>query len=477
MKMKSIIKLILIPGLALILSLPSMSLQGDTSAKPEAQKKQTPPPGSAPKSFSVPEKQTFSLPNGLKVTMVPYGTLPKVAIAVVIRSGSLNEAPTQVSLSEITGQLMKDGGTTNRPAKQVAEEAAAMGGGIDIFPGPDSTQVFADLLSEFAPKMVALMADVVQHPLLPESELPRIKQDALRNLAISKSQSQPLARERFMKTLYPDHPYGRVFPTEEMINKFSVADAQTFYKTNYGAARTHIYVAGKFEAAAVKKAITDAFSGWAKGPDPLVNPPKPSTKRSLEVIDRPNAAQSTLYMGLPTIDPSNPDYIPLQVMNTLLGGTFGSRITSNIREAKGYTYSPFGTLSARYKDAYWAEIADVTTAVTGPSIKEILYEVDRLRKEPPAAAELQGMKDYMAGIFVLRNSSRQGIISQLAYIDLHQLGDDYLSKYVQSVYAVTPEQVQQMAQKYLDSSKMTIVVVGDKSKIADQLAPYQVGGQ
>ena len=189
------------------------------------------------------------------------------------------------------------------------------------------------------------------------------------------------------------------------------------------------------------------------------------------------AAQSTIYVGLPTIDPSNADYIPLQVMNTLLGGSFGSRITANIREAKGYTYSPLGTLSARYKDAYWAEIADVTTAVTGPSIKEILYEVDRLRKEAPSAAELQGMKDYMAGIFVLRNSSRQGIISQLAYIDLHQLGDDYLSKYVQNVYAVTPEQVQQMAQKYLDSSKMTIVVVGDKSKIADQLTPYQNSGQ
>src|SRR5258708_8147400 len=169
MKMKSIMKLILIPGLALILSLPSMSLQGDTAAKPETQKKQTPPPGGAPKSFSVPEKQTFSLPNGLKVTMVSYGTLPKVAIDVVIRSGSLNEAPTQVSLSEITGQLMKDCGTTNRPAKQVAEEAAAMGGGIDIFSGPDNTQVFADLLSEFPPKRTALMPVAPHHPLLPHS--------------------------------------------------------------------------------------------------------------------------------------------------------------------------------------------------------------------------------------------------------------------------------------------------------------------
>src|SRR5450432_1979554 len=140
MKMKSIMKLIMIPGLALALSMPAMSLQGDAAnakqepPKQETGKKQTPPPGGPPKSFSVPEKQTFSLPNGLKVTMVSYGTLPKVTVNVIVRSGSLNEGPTQVSLSDITGQLIKDGGTINRPAKQVAEEAAAMGGGIEYSP-------------------------------------------------------------------------------------------------------------------------------------------------------------------------------------------------------------------------------------------------------------------------------------------------------------------------------------------------------
>jgi zinc protease len=164
-------------------------------------------------------------------------------------------------------------------------------------------------------------------------------------------------------------------------------------------------------------------------------------------------------------------------MNTLLGGSFGSRITSNIREQKGYTYSPSSQLSTRYRDAYWAEIADVTTAVTGPSLKEIFYEIDRLQKEAPPEAELKGIQDYIAGLFILQNSSRQGIISQLAFANLHNLGDDYLETYVKKVYTVTPEQVQQMARKHLASNKMTIVVVGDKQKIADQLTPYQSSGQ
>ena len=196
----------------------------------------------------------------------------------------------------------------------------------------------------------------------------------------------------------------------------------------------------------------------------------------MDLVDRPGAAQSTLYIGLPTIDPSNADYIPLQVMDSLLGGSFGSRITANIREQKGYTYSPRSQISARYRDAYWAEVADVTTAVTGPSIKEILYEIDRLQKSPPSDAELDGIKNYLAGVFVLRNSSRDGLIGQLQYVDLHQLGDNYLETYVQKVYTLTPQQVQEMAQKYILADKLTIVVVGDKEKVAGQIAPYEKSG-
>ena len=231
-------------------------------------------------------------------------------------------------------------------------------------------------------------------------------------------------------------------------------------------------MAGKFDPVAVKKAITAAFSDWKRGPDPLIDIPKPVSKRELDVVDRPGSAQSTLYIGLPAIDPSNPDYIPLQVMDALLGGSFGSRITANIREQKGYTYSPRSQVSVRYRDGYWVEVADVTTAVTGPSIKEILYEIDRLQNAPPSAAELDGIKNYLAGVFVIRNSSRDGVINQLQFVDLHQLGDNYLNTYVQKVHAVTPEQVQEMAKKYVVKEKLTIVVVGDKEKIADQMKPY-----
>jgi zinc protease len=442
------------------------------SAQNPASSKQSPPAGGPPRPFHLPPVETFSLANGMKVTMVQYGSIPKVAINIAVRAGNLNESPSQVWLADLTGQLMKEG-TTSRTSEQVAQAAASMGSSIDINVGPDITNISADVLSEFGPQMAALLADVLEHPLLPASELPRLKQDALRRLSIQKSQPGSIAREQFLKALYPDHPYGRLFPSEATINAFDVQQVQKFYEDNFGAARSHIYVAGKFDAGAVKTAITQAFPQWKRGSEPSINIPKPVAKHELDVIDRPGAAQSTLYIGLPTIDPSNADFVSLQVMNSLLGGSFASRITSNIREQKGYTYSPNSQISPRYRDAYWAEVADVTTAVTGPSMKEILYEIDRLQNAPPSDPELDGIKNYLAGVFVLRNSSRDGLITQLQFVDLHQLGEKYLETYVQKVYAVTPQQVTDISRKYILADKLTMVVVGDKSQISTQISPYE----
>ena len=144
-----------------------------------------------------------------------------------------------------------------------------------------------------------------------------------------------MAQEKFLAVLYPGHPYGRLFPTPEMLQGYTLAQVRAFHEANYGAARAHIYVVGRFDEKAMEAAIRAAFGDWKKGAAPTVNPPKPSSERAVYLIDRPGAVQSTVILGMPVIDPSNPDWIPLQVTNTLLGGFFSSRITANIREAEG----------------------------------------------------------------------------------------------------------------------------------------------
>ncbi len=457
---------------ATILATTPALLLAATTALAQPAARQAPPRGDTPKPFALPPAQTYTLPNGLGVTLVPYGTVPKVTVRLTVDAGNVDEMPQQVWLADLTGQLMKEG-TTTRSAEAIAESLAKMGGSLSVGVGGDVTTVSTDVLSEFAADALAVVADVVRHPALPASELPRLKADLARNLSLARSQPQSLAQEQFAKVLYGDHPYGRLFPTEAMLERYTHADVTAFHASQFGAGRAHLYVVGRFDEAAARRAIRSAFAEWPRGTAPRRAAASPTRARSLHVIDRPKAPQSTLFIGLPVVDPGHPDYIALRVTNALLGGSFASRITSNIREQKGYTYSPNSQLVTHPKIAHWVEVADVTTAVTGASIKEILFEVERLRKEAPGADELDGIKNYLAGVFVLQNSSRGGIVGQLEFTRQHGLGADYLRTVVQTIRAVTPDDVRRIAETYLDPTKMTLVVVGDTSQITEQLEPYR----
>jgi zinc protease len=438
---------------------------------PPASSQQSPPAPGEPKPFSIPAAHDFTLANGMRVTMVPYGELPKATVRLTVRVGNVDEEADEVWLADVVADLMQEG-TTSRSAEEIATETARMGGAVTIGVDPNLTALSAEVLTEFTPEMVALVADLARYPAFPAAALDRIKADRLRQLSIDLSQPQPRALQKFRAVLYPSHPYGRIYPTPEMVQGYTLEQVRQFYQTHFSAARAHLYVAGRFDAAATESAIRSAFSDWSPGTRSEPSVPSPQSTRAVYLIDTPGAVQSTIYMGLPVIDPSDPDFIPLQVANALLGGIFTSRITSNIREEKGYTYSPVSTLSARYRDAYWAEIADVTTAATGAALTEIFFEIDILRGERPSEEELRGIQNYMAGTFVLQNSSRAGIIGQLSFVNLHGLGREWLDGYVQRVHAVTPADVTRIARTYIDPFRMSVVVVGDRSQIEEQLREF-----
>lgn len=434
--------------------------------------KETPPIGGQPKPFVFPKQDTYTLSNGMRVTLVEYGAVPKVAMQTIVRVGSLNERAEQRWISDMVATLLKEG-TTTRNAEQLARETAEMGGSIFTSAGTDKTTIGGEALSEFDTRFLALMADVVRNPKFAPEDMEKIRANKMRELSINRAQPGTIAWEQFRKIIFPNHAYSSIFPSEETLKSYTLADARSFYYNQYGAARTHLYVVGQFDAAKVKATIEKSFGNWKKGSEPIRSVPASSAKRSLTVIDRPGAPQSTIYMGMPAMSPSDPDFIRFTVMDSLLGSSFGSRITSNIRENKGYTYSPGSFTWHRYKTGYWIESADVTTEATGASLKEILFEIDRLQKEPPSEAELQGIKNYLVGIYVLQNSTRGGVIGQLENGNYNELDKNYLDAYVKNLTAVTPTDVSAMAKKYLLTDKMTIVVVGDKSKITSQLKPYE----
>lgn len=432
---------------------------------------QKPPATGAPKDFVLPAAKRFTLANGLPVTMVPFGQVPKAAIRLVVAAGNLYENKDEVWLADLTGNLMREG-TASETADAVARGFAAMGGELGINVGPDNTSISTEVLSERAADAVRKLADVAQRPRLPESEIERVKGNLLRNLAISKSSPQAIAQEKFAQLLYGEHPYGRVFPTEAMVKGYTLNQVQTFYRAHYGAARARLYVAGVFDAASLESAIKQAFEGWTGGKATDAPPLPPSSGRQFALIDRADAPQSTVMLGLRVPTASHKDWVALEVTDALLGGAFGSRITTNIRELKGYTYSPYSQLDAHPAQASWVEAADVTTNVTGASLKEIFLEIDKLRKEAPPAAELRGIQNNLAGVFVVQNASRTGVIGRLAFVDLHKVGPDYLSTYVKRVMAVTPEEVRRIANEYLTPDKMSLVVVGDEKTVKSQVTQW-----
>ncbi|MGA3213816.1 MAG: pitrilysin family protein [Terriglobales bacterium] len=446
----------------------ALAIAGQASA----QHKEQPPEGGPPRPFHLSPTEDFTLPNGMKVTLVPYGIVPRVAVRAYVSAGGVNESANQVWLSRLTGLLMKEG-TATLSAEKLAQQAADTGGQIEIEPGIEFTTVGGVALSDHAVEFIGLVADVLQHPSLPASEVVRLKADLARELAVAKAEPGEIAREAFRKTIFPDSPYGRTFPSESDLQGYTAENAQKFYRDFYSPARTHLYISGRLDPG-LRPAIEKAFGSWPGGVGPSTVAGGMHKGRSFTLIDRPGAPQSTLYIGLPVADPTSPDWVPLDVMNSLLGGSFASRITSNIREQKGYTYSPFSEIETGIHLAYWAEIADVTTPVTGPAMKEIFNEVERLGKEPPSEPELKGIQTYLAGLFVLRNTiSPNAVIGQLHFVDSQGLSRSYLTDYVPKVVAVKAQDVQAMAAKYLPTDKMAIVVVGDKSKIADQVKPYE----
>jgi len=429
-----------------------------------------PKPG-APRDFHVPTPRRFTLENGLEVALVQWGNMPKVRVTLDVRSGNAFEGAKEVWLADLTGNLMREG-TATRSATDISQQVARMGGSLNVAVGGDTTSIGGDVLSEFGPRMIELVADVVRNPKFPESEIPRLKANLARQLSVALSQPQQVALEKFRAVLYGDHPYGRLLPTAEMIKSYTPDQIKQFYQTTYGAGRSRLYVVGRFDPAAAEAAVKQAFAPWSKGSPANAQPPKPASTRTVYLVDRPGSVQSTLIIGLPVIDPTHADFIPLTVMDAILGGAFASRITKNIREDKGYTYSPYSELSTHYRDTYWAENADVTTNVTGPSIKEIFAEIDRLQAEPPTRDELTGIQNYLAGTYVLQNSSRAGITGQLQYMDLHGLPASYADEYVKNVYAVTPQKISDVAKQYLQKDRAIIVVVGDKKVIEEQVKPF-----
>ncbi|HEX8572604.1 MAG TPA: pitrilysin family protein [Allosphingosinicella sp.] len=452
----------------LIAALAAAGLATAPAAAPAQGFPKTMPEAGTPKPFTVPASETYRLANGMQVTLIPYGQIPKATVSLHVYAGGLNEGEDRW-LSTLTAQMLREG-AAGRSGAAIAEAAAGMGGQLGIGTSQHETTLGLSVLSEHADNAIRLIGDVARRPDFPQSEFGRVRDSLLRNLAVTKSQPQPAANAALAAAYYgARHPYGRLFPTEGQLKGYTLEEARAFHQANFGARRARLYVAGRFDPAAVREAVNLAFGDWAAGPERLRLPPQPQPGPRLILVDRPDAAQSTMRIAFPAPVAGDPSDLRFRVTNALLGGAFNSRITTNIREKRGYTYSPGSGVTWNPGEAMWAFNADVTTDVTGPALKEVIGEIRRLQTEPPTATEAAGMRTYMAGIFVLQNASPAGLINSIANRDFHGLPSNWLESYIPGVLAVDAPAMREIAARQLPLERMTIVVVGDLAKVEPQL--------
>ena len=237
------------------------------ATKAPAAPKEAPPAGGTPRDFALPAKEEFNLGNGLKARLVPYGQVPKVTMMVAIQAGNVHEGPNEVAIADLVARLLQEG-TATMSATQLAERVARMGGTLSISAGADQTNLWASCLSEYAPEMATLLADVVLHPAMPAAEVARLKTDLKRQMSLARSQPGVQARQKFSGALYGSHPYGRALPTDAQVDALTLEQARNFYQTQYGGQRTSVYVAGRFDAAPLRQTITAAWASFPPGPAP-----------------------------------------------------------------------------------------------------------------------------------------------------------------------------------------------------------------
>jgi zinc protease len=418
-------------------------------SQPEPFRHQAPPP-LAPRPIVIPNARETQFANGLGLLVIEDNRLPLVSYRLALRVGTAYDPPGLPGLTDLLAGLLPEG-TQSRSSREIAEKVARMGASLTAGANSDYTIVAASALAPFQNEILDLMAEVVLQPSFPESEVELAKQNTKESLRQQRAQPSFLATEMVSRVMFGDHPYSLVAPTPESIDRSTRA---------------------QFDEVAQR--IESLFSDWKKG-EPLPNNfPQPPVrqKRTAYLVDRAGSAQSNIVIANSGITRTNPDYFPMLIMHTVLGATASSRLFMNLREEKGYTYGAYSNLDARRTAGTFRATAEVRTPVTGDSLKEFLYELNRIRNEPVSEKELNDAKSYLTGVFPIRLETQEGMIDQLVQIKMLGLPNDYLQNYRDRVQAVTIDEVQRVASQYVQPDQAAMIVVGDGVKVLDQIEPY-----
>jgi zinc protease len=427
-----------------------------------------------PRPLNLPQARETTLANGLTLVLIDDRRLPLINLRLAFRSGDANDPAHQPGLSDMMSHLLTEG-TTTRSSRQIAEEIERLGATLSVGSTSDFMTIAASGLSVYSEEILELAADVTLRATFPQNEVDLARENTKQMLIQQRAQPTFLASERMAQVMFgKEHPYSRISPTPEMLDALTRDDLLSFHDSTFSPTNAVMIVVGDFEQDALIAEVERLFKDWQSVPvsRPVTAPLPERTTRGTFIIDRQGSAQSNIVIANHGITRTSSDYFPLLLMHTVLGANASSRLFMNLREEKGYTYGAYSNLDARRMAGTFRATAEVRTAVTGASLHEFFYELNRIRDEAVREEEISNAKAYLTGVFPLRIETQEGLIDQLVSIKMFDLPDDYLSTYRDQVSAVTREDIQRVAQKYVQPDRSALVIVGDAAEIMDQVKPY-----
>ncbi len=418
-----------------------------------------------------PARTRRKLANGLEVVLVESHTIPKFTGELYFRSGNAVAAATAKApgLAEITATVVRTG-TEKRSSRQIEEDLRRIGADVGTSAGADTSAIGFNGLTEFSADLLNLVAELAQQASFPADEFERERRQMIEGLRIARTTPSFLASERMRRVLFGAHPYAIIAPTETQVKEYRLGQLVEYYRAHYTPSNALLIAVGDFASPQMMEQIERIFGSWKPATVPVV----PDTTlpelhgRHVHLVHLPESVQTQLVVANHAITRKHPDWLRLALANSIYGGAFNSRLIMNIREQKGYTYSPRSGVHALRQHGYFSVNAAVRNDVVAASLTEIFYEIDRMRSLAVAEDELSDARTYMSGVFSLGLATQDGLASQLSTVYLNQLPDNELETYRQRVRALSAADVLAAARAYFDSANAQIIVVGDRGQIGDQ---------
>jgi len=425
---------------------------------------------------SLPKATERTLSNGLTVLVLEDHRLPFISLQYNISAaGPIFEPSDLPGLASVTAQMLREG-TKTKTSVQIAEEIARLGAAISASSGYGSsaTVISASGLSDNFEQWFTLTNDLLLNPSFPADELNRLKQRMKTQLRQQRASPGFLSNEMFSRAVYGSHPAAVVSSTVASIDAMTPEALAKWHRERYAPQNAILGITGDVRASELVPKLEKWLADWKKTELKEVLPPNPQIvpARRVLLVDRPNSVQTSVMLGNIAIDRRDPDFIPVSIMNHMLGGGSAARLFLNLREEKGYTYGVYSSVTALKYPGPWRAYGDVRTEVTDGAITEFFREFQRIRDERVPESELEDSKRSQVASFALSLESTNELLGYAIIRKIYGFPPDYWDTYPAKIMAVTAADIQRVARKYINPDNIQVVAVGDVSKIKPVMEKY-----